>query len=313
MAVPPIAANDTLATLGAGGLIPLKSSSIIMESEDLEVSVHQITVRYVFRNVSDRDIDATVAFPLPELDSGLVENEPINLPSSGPLNFVDFRVTVNGKAVPTQIESRAFKDAREITTELRRLGLPVSPLDSRIPAMFRMFPADMRARLQKSGWMQGCEPGDPQCWPYWQLRVQYHWMQRFPAKSTVQVEHTYRPVVGGSNIIQADNGESSVKPYCGGADALAAIQKAKTLHSAASGSDTVLLERRIQYILTTANNWSGPIRNFRFSVLADSPDDVVVMCMPGLSRIGPTRYELARSNFHPDRELDVLVLQIAAK
>jgi hypothetical protein len=179
--------------------------------------------------------------------------------------------------------------------------------------MFRKFRADMRARLQKSGWMQGCEPGDPECWPYWQLRVQYHWIQRFPARSTVQVEHTYCPVVGGSYIIQADNGERSVKPYCGGADALAAIQKAKTLHPAASGSDTVLLERRIQYILTTANNWSGPIRNFRFSVLADSPNDIVVTCIPGVSRTGPTRYELAQSNFHPDRELDVLILQAAAK
>ena len=42
------------------------------------------------------------------------------------------------------------------------------------------------------------------------------------------------------------------------------------------------------------------------------PDDMVVTCMPGLKRVAPARYELARSNFRPDRELDVLILQPAS-
>jgi hypothetical protein len=71
------------------------------------------------------------------------------------------------------------------------------------------------------------------------------------------------------------------------------------------------LERRIQYILTTANNWSGPIRSFRLSVIPDSPTDIVATCVPGLKRAGPARYELLRSNFRPDRELEVLILQPA--
>jgi len=32
--------------------------------------------------------------------------------------------------------------------------------------------------------------------------------------------------------------------------------------------------------------------------------------MPGLKRVAPTRYELVRSNFRPDRELQLLVLQL---
>jgi hypothetical protein len=44
----PLCANDTLVTLGAGGLVPLRSGEIAMESEDLQVSIGQITVRYVF-------------------------------------------------------------------------------------------------------------------------------------------------------------------------------------------------------------------------------------------------------------------------
>jgi Domain of unknown function (DUF4424) len=304
-AVLPISANDTLAMLGAGGLVPAKSSNIVMESEDLEVSVHQITVRYVFRNLSGRDIDATVVFPLPELDGGLVENEPINLPSGHPLNFIDFRVVADGKVVATQVEARAFKDGKEITGDLLSLSMPVSPLDTRIRDVFTRLPAAVQNRVLRAVWMVGCSgPRDSECWPYWQVRIQYHWMQRFPAKSRVQIEHVYRPVVGGSYIVRDDDGESSVKPYCGGADALAAIKKANTLHPLEHGSDTLLLERRIQYILTTANNWSGPIRNFRLAIISDFPEDIVATCMPGVKRTAPTRYELVRSNFRPDRELD---------
>ena len=39
----PLDANDTLATLGAGGLVPVKSSQITMEREDLQLSVQQTT------------------------------------------------------------------------------------------------------------------------------------------------------------------------------------------------------------------------------------------------------------------------------
>jgi len=86
-----LAANDTNARLGAGGLVPEKSADIVMESEDLIISVHQITVRYLFRNTSDRDLDLIVAFPLPEVDGAAVANIPIFFPSPDPLNFTRAR------------------------------------------------------------------------------------------------------------------------------------------------------------------------------------------------------------------------------
>ena len=53
-------ANDTFVTLGAGGLIPARTAAISIESEDLEISARRITVQYLFRNRTQRDIDATV-------------------------------------------------------------------------------------------------------------------------------------------------------------------------------------------------------------------------------------------------------------
>lgn len=39
--VPQALVDDTLVTLGAGGLIPLKTSKIAMEVEDLQIPIHQ--------------------------------------------------------------------------------------------------------------------------------------------------------------------------------------------------------------------------------------------------------------------------------
>jgi Domain of unknown function (DUF4424) len=47
-----------------------------MKSEDLQISVHKIAVKYLFENANDHDVDATVAFPLPELNGATVANNP---------------------------------------------------------------------------------------------------------------------------------------------------------------------------------------------------------------------------------------------
>src|ERR1700758_935122 len=96
--LPSARANDTLATLGAGGLVPLKSSTVLMESENLHITLHRVTVDYVFRNTSNQDVDAVVAFPMPELDGATIEVSPIELPSKDPTNFMSFKLTVDGKA-----------------------------------------------------------------------------------------------------------------------------------------------------------------------------------------------------------------------
>jgi hypothetical protein len=307
----PAVANDTLATLGAGGLTPLKSSTIFMESEDLEISVHQIAVHYTFRNTSDRDVNEIVAFPLPELAGGLLANSPVRIPSKDPLNFVDFRVLVDGKPVAAKVESRAFVDKSEITTDLRSMGVPASPLDETVTAAFRKAPQSQQARFEKNGWIDCKLTGDGKCWPMWQARFQFYWTQRFPARTAVEVRHTYSPIVGGSYVYSDDTGASSLRPYCGDADALDQVKKQKALHPPKDRDSPALLERRIQYILTTAKNWSGAIRTFRLSLITDAADDIVATCMPGLTRIAPARYELMQPNFRPDRELEVLFLQPA--
>ncbi len=304
----PLFANDTLVTLGAGGLVPLKSAEIAMESEDLQISTRQITVRYVFRNKTNHDIDATVAFPLPPLNGGDLENEPMRLPSKDPLNFMDFKVSVDGKEVRPEAQVRATFENQDITQRLIALGLPVSVADKRFDAALAKLPRARQNQIEKDNWIE-CYDGQPrQCGAYWTTEIQYHWRQHFPAGATVAVEHTYRPVVGGAYIVASMSGASSVKAYCGGPDALGQVAALKKRHPAKSRDDIVLWERRVQYILTTANNWSGPIGDFKLTVVTENPEDILLTCMPGLKPVAPSRYEFTQPNFHPDKELNLLIL-----
>lgn len=305
---PYASSNDTMVTLAAGGLVPVHAEHVVMESENLEISIHGVTVTYNFRNESAKDIDATVAFPLPALNGGAVENEPMSLPSKDPLNFVDFQVTSDGAPVKVNVETLAFDGKKDVTKRLQSVGLPLSLMTVRETKAIEKLTKPQKAALAKEK-LIACDDGlDHDCWPAWQMRVQFYWTQHFPAGTTVVLQHMYRPVIGGSYIVASMDGASTVASYCGGAEGIATIAKFKQEHPAKSQDDIVLWENRIEYILTTANNWSGPIRSFHLGVVTDSAEDMMFSCMTGLKRVSPTRFEMERENFRPDKELKVLVL-----
>lgn len=146
-------------------------------------------------------------------------------------------------------------------------------------------------------------------WAGWTMQTQFYWTQHFPAKGKIELVQTYRPVVGGSYITTNDDGAGSIKAYCGNGDSLKKIKQLKSQYPAQKGSDVALMERTIQYVLKTGNNWNGPIASFHLSVVTDNPDDIVLTCMPRLKRVAPTRYELVRANYRPDHDLDLLILR----
>jgi hypothetical protein len=234
--------NDTAATLGAGGLVPVKAPGIAMESEELRISLGEIGVRYKFRNTTDRDVEAIVAFPLPPLNGGDVANIPIRLPAGDPLNFVAFRVTVDGKPVQPRVEVRSYFESVEITAELAKLGIPGAVLDPGITAAVnRLAPPD-RQKVTESNWVDCKLTRDGRCWPYWQSRIQYYWTQRFPAGRAVEVAHSYRPVVGGGYLTLSGDPAPVLKPYCGDAKTVAQTDAVRKKHSPKSPDQGALWE-----------------------------------------------------------------------
>lgn len=300
-------ADDTIATLAAGGLVPVKSTQIVMESEDLEISVHTITVRYIFENTSDKDIDALIEFPLPDLEGGIGHFNSVDIPDEKRLNFLDFRILCNSKPVGAKVEARGFFKNRDITARLHAAGLPVSAqYDKALPAIEKLAPAT-RKQLEHEGLI------DPdELVANWTERIKFYWKQHFPAHGQVALVQTYRPSVGGGYFWPGSgDGTLSVRDYCANTKSFQRIAELQKLAQPDKMHGTVitLYEREIDFILTTGNNWSGPIRHFRLLVKSDSRQDIVLTCMPGLKRIGPTRYQLTRTNFHPSSDLKLLILQ----
>ena len=69
-----------------------------------------------------------------------------------------------------------------------------------------------------------------------------------------------------------------------------------------------LMEQRISYILKTAANWAGPIGRFRLVVDKRYADNLVSCCGQGVRKIGPTKFEMTKTNFTPTADLSILIL-----
>jgi uncharacterized protein DUF4424 len=61
----PSRADDSTATLGAGGLALEKTEKIALVSEDLTLSPTAVKISYRFRNLTNADVGTIVAFPMP--------------------------------------------------------------------------------------------------------------------------------------------------------------------------------------------------------------------------------------------------------
>jgi len=232
------------------------------------------------------------------------------LPSKDSENFVGFQVTENGIAIKPEVESRAFLNGRDVTARLQSARLPASVVGVIDGRLLARVTSNQRTALKKEELIE-CENGE--CFPLCEWRIRYFWKERFPAGKTVVVQHSYEPVVGGSYIVGSMDARSNIEPFCGGPPGLAAVQQFKKRHPPKTDDDQFLWENHIGYILTTAKNWNGPIGKFRLSVVLESSEDLLFTCLPGLQRLSPVRYQMERTNFRPEKELDLLILTAERK
>lgn len=308
-------ANDTTATIGAGGLVLEKTDSIDMVSEDLFVSTDLIRVRYVFRNRTARPVATVVAFPMPDRKMSDEYGGDVAFPSG-------FVTTVEGQRVAAALERKAMANGRDHRARLERLGVPVAPesIADATRAMDRLPAAERRALVADG--LAGEEEYDDDgkgmkrhLIPLWTVQDRYWWRQTFPAGRDLRVEHRYAPGAGGSvttgfafkELRDTADGRWARARWCPDAAFLAAIDR----RVAARGRDVDpgLPDRRIDYILTTGANWARPIGTFRLVVDKGRPSNLVTFCESGVRKTGPTRFEVVKRNFRPSRDLHVLIVE----
>ena len=304
-------ANDSIAEMTAGGLVLKNSRNIDMLDEDLYVSAEEIRVNYVFRNQGRSDESVIVAFPMPDRDLSQEGERDINFVSG-------FVTSVEGRPVQTQVERKAMLAGHDVTAELARYNVPVAPLmgyregvRDPVEAALARLEEDDRAALARRGLIELGDAGEIIRYR-WTVKETYYWTQTFPAGRDLKIQHRYKPGAGGSvgSVLSIRSSRGSpeyrqmVRDYCVDQAFLSGAERMMRT----GGEYTYLPETTVGYILKTGANWRSPIRNFRLVVDKGSPDNIVSFCGTGVRKIGPTQFEMRRTNWRPTQDLKVVIL-----
>ena len=199
----PSRADDSMATLGAGGLALEKTDKIALVSEDLHLSPTAVRVSYRFRNLTDVDTETIVAFRMPDV-TGSVDMT-VAIPDPAKDNFLRFITRVDGKQVDSQVEQRAFLTAPdkpdvEITERLKSLGVPLIPTTAAAGAALSALSELQLKALADAEIVYTEDVGGGKgahTEPLWTLRSKFWRRQVFPAGRDLRVEQTYTPGIGG--------------------------------------------------------------------------------------------------------------------
>ena len=308
-------------SLDADGLHFTYNPNIEVESEALWLSLDWVGVGYRFQNTSDHDISTLVAFPLPVMYIG-EEGNYILPDHRDPINFIDFQVTADGKRVEPQVEVKATRFGLDVTELLKRHGIPLTMLaedDAATGALHEKLndlPADAREELERYGvidWTTSSGADNkPLATTHWQTSITFYWFQTFPAGRTIDVTHRYHPVPRHFFFSEEDLDSAEMKQkYCfdqAFADAARAMLK-RASQGQEEDYSSILQGRELRYVLTTAENWLGPIKTFTLRVEKPSPDALVSLCAEGIKRTSPTSFELTETNYSPAADLNVLFLE----
>jgi hypothetical protein len=307
-----LSANDGFGSLGVGGIVLSKTDVIAINKEILDISCDRIQVWYEFVNESDEDQQALVMFPLPRYpafpsESGVISH---GQPSG-------FKVRVNGKTVNYRTEVKATLKEQDVTDILKSAGLSEKqiahfPFDKDlldIEGRLKISLSQIEA-LTKKGLVDGG-------FPLWDINVTYVWTQRFPARSTTHIDHTYRPFISGGTAggysgrdqelhnITKEWGWKDVFDSCPTEEQLHRLDRLLSNKSRLDGYCQVP-GTTVEYILTTANTWKDGIRDFKLRIHTKSQDEIVALCFPSkIRKVSDLLYETRVRNFKPKAELSV--------
>ncbi len=309
---PAALANDSTAVLEAGGLVYTSNGVIRIDRETLVISASEVKVDYDFTNTGETDITTLVAFPMPELS--FEGDTPYAIDPPDPVNWMDFRVWVNGEAVRPKAELRARRFGIDVTAVLKRHGIPLIPLATSregidaLNELLNGLDPEAREELIRHGLVDWSSQwgANNEALPslHWTAHVAFYWFQTFPAGQTIHVAHRYRPVPGYSFVSRETLAAGDLATSFCVDDSFRAAFNRRLQRSGAS----LMQGAEISYILGTAANWLGPIGTFRLVIDKSDPDHLVSTCFSGLKPEGKTRFVFEQKDYQPDERIRLLVV-----
>jgi hypothetical protein len=312
-------ANDGNAELGIGGLVLKNTEAISMDKEDLYISVDQIRVDYVMTNRTDKDVEAMVMFPLPDIVLPDHHDSAGGIPDFA--TQLKFETRIDGKPFPIVLQQRAVVGEVDITDALKKAGLPFNGVTDDFAKLVGALPMRVRKDLIKLGALErvtdeaGNEipyPADLAISPLWSVRSTMVRKQVFAAGKSVKVSHRYVPVAGvslGSVLTPEFRNEEFTKEhitkYCIEDSWFAAFDK-QNKRRATPESSAPSSEAWVKYILKSGSTWKGPIKDFRLVIDKGNAETMISFCGEGVKKISATQFEVRKTNFEPQQDLEAL-------
>jgi hypothetical protein len=304
---PVIHGNDGAASTAAGGIQLKREARISMEKERLAIGEKKITVEYEFLNETDGDITTEVAFPIPPYEAHLC---------CDPARPIDnLRIWVEGREITYQSEAKAMLRGVDYAPRLRQIGVDVVSLghfdepsadNPNFSRDFGRLSKQQQVELKRTGLFD-------EYFPQWTVELTHHWQQTFPAHKILHVRHEYTPVIGEMVTVLTDLTGTPPETRHGANFAQWCIDAPLRKNLAASmqrnGGSSVA--KWVDYILTTANTWKKPIKQFELVVERPKPDAsakyyYVSFCWDGeVLQPDPDHFVARKTNFVPTRELSV--------
>nr|WP_320011064.1 DUF4424 family protein [uncultured Desulfobulbus sp.] len=323
-------ANDGFGGLSATGLQFSHTDAVRMVREDLFLSPSKVEVRYLFHNQGSVTVRGEVIFPLPPISLSDLNNSEFaldqqELQSSNPVHFT---VRVNGMPIAVRTERRAILEppyserakgggrydhpGKDITHLLQELHIPLSLNPQELNSVLQALSPAQQQRLVQLGLVEIYKGVPPTA--LWSIQLNYHWPQSFPAGKDMVIEHSYIPAPPGGIFIWPES-ESELYPYqkeliqqycIDGYTRRGIVKRLYRQQSKEMAGNGMAIY--LDYVLTTANTWHGPIDTFHLTIDKGSPNNILSLCLDGLKKTDATRFELTRKNFRPDHDLQLLFI-----
>jgi len=274
-------ANDSSYGEDNGTIVFKEQPDISMEKELLSISETEIRVDYVFKNTGSAESIIPIAFPMPPMYFGQSDHSEIK----------DFKLFVDGVQAKTKRRLVVLLEGKtDITGKIASLGWSEKNLltflqTNEWPKGKKHLPAD---------WFSASDE------PLFTLNEYFVWQQAFPPGKAVSIRHVYTPSVStGVPQPAADLIKTYAKDTCMDNAGQAALKRRDREYG--------IEWAHVSYILLTANNWQGPIKDFTLRIKKQSSTDLVSLCFDeGLRKLDPLTFEFHQENYRPTRDLSIL-------
>lgn len=326
----PALANDGFGGISATGLTFGQTDAVLMLTEDLFISLDEIKVDYTFENTSSADVTGEVIFPMPPIPVEATAYSDWNLPEDhNTPDLIDFRAVVDGKDQPVTLDRVAVIEppyeenaplarqydtpGTDVTAEVTALGLPITLDQPTVAAALLALSPQDRQKAVAAGLVEYLPAGDgfdEQAVALWSLVSRYHWTQTFPAGQELRISHSYKNRspggIFGWEHPAPDYMAPEVARFCIDDGTSQAI--AKRLQNPEPENGNYGVAYYITYVLRTANSWAGPIGRFRLTLDKDKAENILSLCAEGVKKTGPTTFVVEKTDYTPDRDLEVLLV-----